>query len=246
MYSAKVVLISIATIVLVLPGALAHDSASKIDPRVVEVLEEMEAYMAGFDQVELKALNSADVRLDAGLMAGQATELHARARRHPSAFRATAVGDAQNVEIYISGGLLTVYSPQSKYYAHAEAPDSVNAALIFALEELDIDAPLTDFFRPDIAEAMLTDVHTGLYLGLSRIRGVECHQLALRHPEVDIQVWVLTGDRPLPQKIVITSIWESGMPRFTSLLEWNSSPTFSAETFDFTAPPGSLKIDFLR
>ena len=246
MHTVKVVLVSIAAIVLAIPGARAHDSASNIDPRVVEVLEEMEAYMAGFDQVELKALNSADVRLDAGLMAGQATELHARARRQPSAFRATAVGDAQNVEIYISGGLLTVFSPESKYYAQAEAPDSVGAALRFALEELDIDAPMADFFRPDIADAMLTDVHMGPYLGLSRIRGVECHQLALRHPEADVQIWISTGDKPLPQKVVITSIWESGSPRFTTLLEWNSSPAFSAGTFDFTPPAGAMKIDFLR
>ena len=246
MHIVRVVLVSIAAIVLAVPGALAQDSASNVDPRVVEVLEGMEAYMAGFDQVELKALNSADVRLDAGLMAGQATELHARARRHPSAFRATAVGDVQNVEIYITGGLLTVFSPESKYYAQTEAPDAVGAALRFALEELDIDAPLSDFFRPDIAEAMLTDVHTGLYLGLSRIRGVECHQLALRHPEADVQIWVSTGDKPLPRKIVITSIWESGSPRFTSHLEWNPSPAFTEDTFDFTAPAGAMNIDFLR
>ena len=242
----KVLLASIAAIVLAVPGARAHDSASNIDPMVVEVLEGMEAYMAGFDQVELKALNSVDVRLEAGLMAGQASELHARARRQPSAFRATAVGDVQKVELYISGGLLTVFSPESKYYAQTEAPDSVGAALRFALEKLDIDAPMADYFRPDVADAMLTDVHTGLYLGLSRIRGVECHQLALRHPEADVQIWVSTGDRPLPQKVVITSIWESGSPRFTSLLEWNSSPTFSEETFEFTAPAGAMKIDFLR
>ena len=246
MHTLRVVLVSIAAVVFAVPGALAHDSASNTDPRVVEVLEEMEAYMAGFDQVELKALNSADVRLDAGLMAGQATELHARARRHPSSFRATAVGDVQNVELYISGGLLTVFSPEIDYYAQTEAPESVGAALRFALEELDIDAPLTDFFRPDIADAMLTDVHTGLYLGLSWIRGVECHQLALRHPEADVQIWVSTGDKPLPQKVVITSIWESGSPRFTSLLDWNVSPAFAPETFDFTAPPDSMKIDFLR
>ena len=246
MITFRVVVVGMAAIVLVVPGAFAQDSVSTIDPKIVEVLGAMEAYMAGFDEVDLRASNSADVRLDAGLLAGQATDLHVRARRHPSAFRSTAVGDTQNVEIYITGGVLTVFSPLSGYFAQAETPESVNAALRFALDELGIDGPLADFFQPNVADAMLTDVHTGLYLGLSRIRGVECHQFALRHPEADVQIWVSTGDKPLPQKVVITSIWESGSPRFTSFLEWNASPTFAADTFEFTAPPGAMKIDFLR
>ena len=51
--------------------------------------------------------------------------------------------------------------------------------------------------QKNIAKDMLAGVHTALYLGLSRIRGVECHQLALRHPEFDVQVWVSTGAVPV-------------------------------------------------
>ena len=142
--------------------------------------------------------------------------------------------------------LLTVFSPESRYYAQTEAPASVGDALDFALEELEIDAPMSDFFKGNVAEGMMTGVHTALYLGLSRIRGVECHQLALRHSEFDVQIWVSTGSNPLPQKVVIASIFEGGSPRFSSLLDWNVSPTFTGETFDFTAPEGSIKIDFLR
>lgn len=245
MQTVRNAIVGIVVIVFAVSGAIAQDAADGIDPKVVEVLEGMDSFMGTLDRLELKALNSADVRLPAGLMAAQATNVKIRARR-PDAFRATIVGDEQNVELYISGGTLTVFSPESKYYGQTEAPDSVGAALDFALEELDIDAPMSDFFKKNIAEGMLADVHTALYLGLSQIRGVECHQLALRHPEFDVQVWVSTGDKPLPQKVVITSIWEGGSPRFNSLLHWNVSPTFTDETFDFTAPSGSMKIDFQR
>lgn len=241
----RVGIVSIVVIAFAATGAFAGDSAGNIDPKVVEVLTAMDAYMAGIDTIEMKALNSADVRLEAGLMAGQATDVHMRARK-PGSFRATIVGDEENVELFISDGLLTVFSPENKYYAQTEAPESVGAALDFALEELDIDAPMSDFFKQNIAEGMMTDVHTGLYLGLSRIRGVECHQLALRHPDFDVQIWVSTGDKPLPQKVVITSIWEGGSPRFTSLLKWNTSPNLASETFDFTAPAGAMKINFQR
>ena len=245
MQKLKVAILSMVAIAFAFSGAFAGEQAGKIDPKVVEVLEGMDAFMGTLDRLELKALNSADVRLPAGLMAAQATEVKIRARR-PDAFRATIVGDEQNVELYIVDGSLTVFSPESKYWAQTEAPESVGAALDFALEELDIDAPMSDFFKKDIDEGMLADVHTALYLGLSRIRGVECHQLALRHPEFDVQVWVSTGDTPMPQKVVITSIWEGGSPRFDSLLNWNVSPTFADETFDFTAPEGSMKIEFQR
>ena len=245
MRTVRVAILCIVAIVFAVPGAFAGDSAGSIDQKVVKVLTEMDAYLAGIDNIELRALNSADVRLDAGLMAGQATDVHIRARK-PGSFRATIVGDEKNVELYISGGLLTVFTPERKYYGQAEAPDSIGAALDYALEELGIDAPMSDFFQKNIADNLLMDVHTGLYLGLSRIRGVRCHQLALRHPEFDVQFWVATGEEPLPQKVVITSIWEGGSPRFTSLLKWNTSPSFAAETFDFTAPPGAMKINFQR
>jgi len=63
-------------------------------------------------------------------------------------------------------------------------------------------------------------------------------------PEVDIQLWIEEGDRPLPRKFMFTSKWEGGSPRFVANLSWDTKPTFEPDFFEFKAPEGATKIRF--
>jgi hypothetical protein len=80
----------------------------------------------------------------------------------------------------------------------------------------------------------------------ARIAGTNCHNIAIRGPELDVQLWVEEGDRPLPRKIMITSKWEGGSPRFTANLMWDTDPDFGQEIFEFRAPEGSTEIGFVQ
>jgi hypothetical protein len=44
---------------------------------------------------------------------------------------------------------------------------------------------------------------------------------------------------------VITSKWEGGAPRFVAFFEWDTTPTFSDDLFEFEPPEGAIEIDFL-
>ena len=67
-----------------------------------------------------------------------------------------------------------------------------------------------------------------------------------RLTEADVQLWIEEGDRPLPRKIMITSKWESGSPRYVANMEWSTEPEIDPETFVFKAPEGSTNIGFAR
>jgi len=85
-----------------------------------------------------------------------------------------------------------------------------------------------------------------LYLtGKSRVGGANCHHIAIRSPEVDIQLWVEEGDKPLPRQLILTSKWEGGTPRFVARMQWDLEPDFSNSDFEFTAPEGATRIDFV-
>jgi len=61
---------------------------------------------------------------------------------------------------------------------------------------------------------------------------------------VDWQIWIQTGDTPLPMKYVITSKWLTGAPQYTaSFRNWNTNPKIDASQFEFTAPKGAQKLD---
>ena len=61
----------------------------------------------------------------------------------------------------------------------------------------------------------------------------------------DAAAWIEEGDRPLPRRIMITSKWEGGSPRFVANLSWEIDPQFEPGLFDFKAPGDATKIDFI-
>ena len=76
--------------------------------------------------------------------------------------------------------------------------------------------------------------------------GVECHYLAFRTARFDLQLWVATGDEPLPMKYVITSKWITGAPQYSvQMSNWNLKPQIAAQQFEFSPPQGAKRIDEL-
>ena len=91
---------------------------------------------------------------------------------------------------------------------------------------------------------LLTGVVSGTYLGWGYVNGVQCHHLAFRADHVDWQIWIQTGDTPLPVKYVITSKWLTGAPQYTVRFHsWNTKPKIDANQFEFTVPKGAQKLD---
>ena len=60
-----------------------------------------------------------------------------------------------------------------------------------------------------------------------------------------MQLWVAQGEKPLPQRVVITYIQDKGQPQFwAQFSEWNLSPAVPDSLFVFTPPEGARKIAF--
>ena len=101
-----------------------------------------------------------------------------------------------------------------------------------------------DLFYADPYPGLTTDVVSGAYLGWSYVNGVQCHHLAFRAARVDWQIWVQTGDVPLPLKYVITSKWVTGSPQYTARFrDWNTKPKVAASQFEFTPPKGAKRLN---
>jgi hypothetical protein len=85
------------------------------------------------------------------------------------------------------------------------------------------------------------------YVEKTTIMDVPCDHLAVRTGQgVDFQVWVAQGEQPLPRRIVITYISETGQPQFwADLSDWNLAPEISDALFAFTPPNGADRIQFL-
>jgi hypothetical protein len=62
---------------------------------------------------------------------------------------------------------------------------------------------------------------------------------------VDVQLWIATKGRPLPGKLVITSKWEGGSPRFVAFFDWQVNPNLPSTSFSFDPPDDAVAVKFL-
>lgn len=238
--------IVVLTVLLGFSAVIAQAAGVQQDAKAVEVLKQMAAYKSSLNHVTITGVSFSDARLGGGLMVANSEEVTVSISR-PGSMRANSFDGTANTGLFFNDGLLTVYNSANRLYAQADIPKEIDAALQFALEELDVEAPLMDLIFQDASAHLLSSDETIMYLtDKSRVGGVDCHHLAIRGSEIDVQLWVEEGDRPVVRKIMMTSKWEGGSPRFVANLFWETEPKFEPGFFEFKAPEGAMKIEFVR
>lgn len=218
-------------------------SAQEVDAKVL--LEQMSAEIAGLDSFIVHGDAYADARLDAGQIIEHASQVTLQLRREPGSIRITNRNSEDTKEIFFDDGLLNVYSSSDNMYAQTEIPKGVESMLDFAVNEVGIEAPLLDFVSANIADDLLQDAADVRYLGTSLIRDEIFHHVGIRTPDVDMQIWVASEGRPLPGKLVISSKWEGGSPRFVAFFKWDTDPAFRRDLFKFDPPGDAIEVEFL-
>ena len=223
-----------------------HAQPAGVEPQAEKLLRRMSDYLASRQQFTLKAEST----LEAVLTSGQKLQYDSPATlmvSRPNKLRAHRKGDITNQEFFYDGKTLTLYNPRENLYATTAAPATLDETLDFAREKLDIIAPAAELLYKNAAERMLKESTSGFVVGPSVVAGVKSTHLAFRGAEVDWQVWIEDGNKPLPRKFILTSKKVSGEPQFTVLIRsWDIAPKLTDNEFSFTAPKGAKKIEFLQ
>lgn len=225
------------------PAASAQPAG--IDPQAMAILKRSLDYVAGLKAFSVDTTSTIEVVLTSGQKI-QFDNAAAASVQRPDKLVARRRGDLVNQVFYYDGKHLSLYSPDEKYYATVAAPNTLESTLDFARESLDIIMPAGDLLYRNAFELLTADVKSGFVVGKGVVGGVRCDHLAFRNADVDWQIWIEEGARPLPRKYVITSTQVAGSPQFAVLASWNTAPKFAAGTFAFTPAKDAKKIDFLR
>jgi len=216
-----------------------------IAPEAQQLLKASTDFLASQKQFSAETRNT----LEVVLTSGQKIEFNHTARmsaQRPDKLRAERTGDLVDQVFYYDGKSLTLHNPKDKAYAQVAAPNTLEAMLEFARTKLDIVAPAGDLLNKNAYDILMDGVTDGFVVGKAVIEGARCDHLAFRAPHVDLQIWIQEGAQPLPRKLVITTRDLPNAPQFAvTVTQWNLKPTFGAQTFTFTPPAGTKKIDFL-
>jgi hypothetical protein len=143
------------------------------------------------------------------------------------------------------GQEIAVFNTREQVYATAAKPGTLDDAIAYFINELDMRFPLSELFSTRLAESLAAKVRSAYIVGQERIMGVACEHIALRGDQADMQLWVAQGDQPLPYRLVITYRAAEGQPQFwAQFSDWNLSPDISDAEFAFTPPEGATRIAF--
>jgi hypothetical protein len=215
-----------------------------IDPQAKEALTRMSDYVKSLSSFSLHELSSRDQVINNDLKV-QKTAVADVSVRRPDRFKAVIEGDdGKDHTLLYDGKTLTAYMPSLKYYAQTNVTGSIADAVDTAEARYGVEFPSTDFLRMVGGEDFTKDLTAAGYVGPSRVFEVPCEHYAYRTQDVDYQLWIQKGDKPLPLKIVITSKKQPTQPQYTAIMTWDTSQKFDDALFAFTPPAGTAQIPF--
>lgn len=151
--------------------------------------------------------------------------------------------DGKSSVLYFDGKTISVDLPGHQAFVREEYSGTLYAAIDRLVDELGVPAPLEDLLSENFASTMIDRIESGFYVGPAEIEGRPSEHLAFRLRDIDVQLWIEEGKRPLISRIVIIYRRAEGRPQFRARLRnWDLSPTTSESLFRFQPEPESERL----
>ncbi len=214
-----------------------------IDPDAMAALNKMGTYLRSLKAFQIQAA----ITTENVLNDGQKVESDSTADLlvdKPDKLRLEKKGDEQHRLFFYDGKTFTLLAQRLNFYASTAAPPTILELVDRLQEKFDIELPLVDLFYWGTPRAAVDEIKSATDLGPSSVGGVSCEQFAFRQEGIDWQIWIQSGDFPLPRKLVITTLTDESRPQHSSVLTWNLAPSFDDSAFVFNAPKDAYKIKF--
>jgi hypothetical protein len=245
----RTLLLGLLTIFLAAPRADAQSApsaavANAVDPASVQALKDMGAYLQTLKRFQVET----ELTGERVLADGQKVQHTAYAKmdvERPNRIRAVMRTATSRREVFYDGKTVTLYTPAQKYYSTVEFVGAIGELINRLEERYAVELPLSDLFLFGTPMAPLDKIESAMNAGQEFIDGELCDHYVFRQARFDWQIWISTGAKPLPRKLVITNRADEARPQSVSLIDWNLTPTFKDAIFKFVPPQGSTKVEIV-
>lgn len=230
---------------LLLVGTLLCASPAQADPASAKrVVKSMSTYMASQNNLSADfdvALDVITPELEKVQFAASGSLLLAR----PDKVHLVRKGGYSEVELLSDGKTVTISNMAGGAYAQLASPGTVDQIINVLRSNYGIDMPGADLLLTNSYDELMAGVVEAKHIGVGVINGVECEHLTFRNADSDWQLWVRTGDRPLPCKYIISSKTVAASPDYTvQFRNWSSGQAAAATAFNFAPAKGAKKVEF--
>jgi hypothetical protein len=167
------------------------------------------------------------------------------ALERPNKLHVNVTGEVPNFDFYYDGSTIAAFAPKNQVYSIASAPDTIDAMLKFVMDKANIHFPSADVMYSDPYAVLTKDLTSAFVVGPSTVDGVACEHLAFMGPGVHWEIWIETGQRALPRRLMVTYADVQNFPRFlVEFADWNLQPQLAASRFVFNKPSNATPIEF--
>jgi hypothetical protein len=188
------------------PGQAQQPSAAhpELDEQAMAVLKRMTEFLTQAPRFSVTVDTGFDVVQDSGQKI-EFGETRQMVLRRPDRLRIDATKrNGSKSGMFFDGKDIAVFNTKENVYATVARPGTVDDAIAYFLDDLDMRLPLAELLSSQRAKMLAEHVRAAAYVEPSQIAGVPCDHLALRGDQADLQLWVAQGHQPLPRRLVIT------------------------------------------
>lgn len=228
-----------------LAGALAWPAgaANADDDGIKELVKSMSDYVAAQKSISFDMQSTLDVVTTDGQRLGIASTGAVEISR-PDKVRAVRKGGFADVELVYDGKTLTILGKNLNLYTQIPATGDIDHLVDELRDKHGRPLPAADLLMSDSYKHLMADVTDVKYLGPGVILGQLCEHVAMRAPDVDVQLWIAEGDAPYPCRYTITSRSVPGEPQYSvDIWNWKASTDAGSGNFTFTPPAGAQAVE---
>ncbi len=226
------------------PPIVAYESF--IDSEAIRLLRHMGKYIGAAREFSFRA----DITDDAVLSNGQKIQNGGIANvevRRPNKLHVRYSGDERRTQVFYDGKTFTILDMVKSVYTKTDVPPTIDAAVDKIFDRYGLSIPVADLVYENPFRILIENVETGFIAGRTLIDGKPTFHLAFSQKEIDWQIWIEDGPRPLPRKLLITYKDENGSPQYTAVLSsWDFQPRLSEAFAEFHPLPQSQEIKFIE
>ena len=226
------------------PAAGAELPPQEVEEDALKALKRMGAYLDTLKTFGLTANSTIDVVT----VDGQRLQLDGVTNykvRRPNGFVIDLNSDIKKRTFFYDGKSFTVSAPELKYYATVDAPATNIATLDAIYDKYGIALPLEDLFHWNGDKTREDKLISGFAVGPATIDGVPTEHYAFREKDMDWQIWIAKGDKPLPKKLVIIDRTDESAPTYIARLSWVENPPLTQQDFAFSPGSDAKPIKFM-
>jgi hypothetical protein len=222
--------------------APAPTAAAAKDPAALALVKRMSDRLQAARTFTVKGRASLQGAAAGGLLATFYNDFEMTVRR-PDGLAARRRGDLPEFRFAYDGKAMTVLVP-GKAWATTGAPATLDAMLVAAGEQGDLDLPFDELLVADPYAAITKGLTDAVRAGQATIQGKKVEHVVLSSAALRVEYWIDPGTA-LPARSLVTYLDHPLQPHFlVEFSSWKLDAKLPDSTFALPRPQGATQVDF--